>query len=208
MSPRDHGGGRAMSPLIGEYISIIRQMRLEDAMELAEAGIPWRAITQVCPAPARISFDGSGGRFQIDPTGRWAWVFPACAVDESSPYLIEDPDPDAVIAEGDVVDLIAVDPDTPECWSLRTGAAVVLGAVEDQIFLPHPVPVWRTPVAWLRAECHGLVLLTDDPSEAGRILRQIDAIIPEDAAHGVQLQRWLTTPLRVSTRIITEGLAA
>ena len=46
--------------------------------------------------------------------------------------------------------------------------------------MPEPVPVWRSPLAWVRNDCRGLVLLTRERSEQYRALTVCDAIVAED----------------------------
>jgi hypothetical protein len=74
---------------------------------------------------------------------------------------------------------------------LRIGHAVVLGAVEPQHLEPARVPVWGDIGDWLRAGCSGLVLLTADCHQRGRILRRIESI---EAAQPAQVKAWLALP--------------
>ena len=58
-------------------------------------------------------------------------------------------------------------------FALRTGLGSVLGVVRPQYCDPETVPVHRGVLGWLRARCRGIMILTSDRVEAGRILRQI-----------------------------------
>jgi hypothetical protein len=176
--------------LIGEYLAAMRAMTLEDAKALEAQGIPFRAIATVCPAPTRIRFtDATGNRYAPDPSGSPAYVFPVTVVDPESPHLIEDPQPEIAVAVGPIIDLVAISPGNPACWALRIGAAEVIGAVEPQYALfCDPVRVHCSVVGWLRAECQGVVILTQCPDKAAHILREINCIHAEDAKHKVELQ--------------------
>jgi len=48
--------------ILGEYVSLMRRVTLDDARKLMRYGVPIQAITLVCPAPARIALDRSGER--------------------------------------------------------------------------------------------------------------------------------------------------
>jgi hypothetical protein len=187
--------------LVGEYIGALRRMTLDDARALMAEGVPLRAITLVCPVPARVTVES--GLFWPDPDGRPAWVVPAAAVDPADPERIETDDPANAISLGPIVDLVAFSPAAPGRWALRHGSAAVLGAIGPQCLDPPPVRVHRDVSAWLRAACEGLVLLTRDACEAGRILRQIETIEAEDRAHAAELRRQIERPPHISTRIVT-----
>src|SRR5215469_18982285 len=111
----------------------MRRMTLDYVRELLAAGIPIEAIGAVCPAPTTIKFKGR--RYWPDPAGGPAYVFPATAVEPGQPYLLEADDPVWTVAAGPIVDLVAFSPFGPNRWALRTGAAIVLGAIEPQLGL-------------------------------------------------------------------------
>jgi len=180
-----------------EYLEQMRRMTLDDARELLALGVPIEAIGAVCPAPARIR--RIGRRYKPDAAGGSAYVFPATATEPGQPYLIEADDPVWTIAAGPVVDLVAFSPFGPNLWALRTGEAIVLGAIEPQGGLfTEPVPVHRDVLSWLRFGCRGIVLLTQDPHERGHILRQITTPECEDAEHAAEIDHLMTFafPLR------------
>jgi hypothetical protein len=121
------------------------------------------------------------------------------AADPERPDRTEADDPRDVISTGWLVDLVAVSIKGPNRWALRTGAASVLGAVECQLGLfADPVPVHRDVLSWLRCGCRGIVILTQDPFQAGRILRQLTAPECEDTDHKAEIDRLMTMafPLR------------
>ena len=67
----------------------------------------------------------------------------------------------------------------------------MLGAVEPQYCEPARVKVWSDIGDWLREGCHGIVLLTPDDHQRGRILRRIESI---EAAQPAQVKAWLALP--------------
>jgi hypothetical protein len=180
--------------ILAEYISLMGRTTLDDARALMQHGVPIRAITAVCPAPARITLDRAGERYWLEDAGKPAWIMPVCCADPADPEAIETSDPVAAISTGPVTDLIAFHPEAARRSALRHGNASVLGAIEPQFLDPGPVTVHRCVVDWLRAGCRGIVLLTRDPIEAARILRQCTAIEAEDEAHAAALRRLLKPP--------------
>ena len=180
--------------ILGEYVSLMRRVTLDDARKLMRYGVPIQAITLVCPAPARIALDRSGERYWLDDAGWSAWVLPVCCADHEDPESLEVPDPLTVVSTGAVIDLLAFHPDYPRRWPFRLGNAAVLGAIEPQYLDPGPATVHRDVTDWLRSGCGGIVLLTRDPVETGRILRQGAAIEAEDQVHAAELRRVLVPP--------------
>jgi hypothetical protein len=87
-------------------------------------------------------------------------------------------------------------PAAPDRWALRRGIASWLGACEPQYLDPDPVPVWRTPLGWLRAGCRGLVLLTEDKTDRYRCLSMLGSIVAEDQAHTADCGARSSGPLR------------
>jgi hypothetical protein len=187
--------------LVAEYIRRMRAMTLDDARELMALGLPIRAITTVCPAPCSIRFtDAACLLYEPDCTGELAYIFPATTVDPEWPEQLEDIEPREVVSAGAVVDLVACHPQSPR-HALRAGQALTLGAIDLQSWHPDPVRVHRTVNAWLRAGCTGIVLLTRDPYEASRVLREIHTIEAEDRQHARELKRLLRTPPPIHTQI-------
>src|SRR5262249_3284897 len=157
----------------------MRNAPFANAQRLLAAGIPLEAISLVCPVETRISLNKNGNRFAPDATGCAAWIIPVAVPDPWREDVIEAIDPKAVVASGVIVDLLAFS-FAHQRHALRLGQAVVLGAIEPEYCEPDRVPVHRTAIGWLRAACVGIVLLTKDQFEAGRILRQIDRPLAED----------------------------
>jgi hypothetical protein len=160
--------------------------------ELTEHGVPVPLIANyglVGAAPIRVD---KSGLYEPAPDGRLAYITPVRIDNELTPEA-EQPLSCARIL-GHLVDLLAWHPRHPTRWALRTGAATWLGCIGPQYMEPDPVAVRRTPLAWLQAECDGLVILSNEPADAYRLLcglRQIDA---EDAEHATELRRLVRQP--------------
>ena len=121
------------------------------------------------------------GRFEFVEGGLTAIILPAY---DTIPGLV------GTRAERHVEelrDLVAVDLNHPDCFWRRRGEALVLGnaflEISDQE--GEPVPVFKTPLSWLRAAGRGLVLL--DWDWAREVLTGLD-LVAEDLALGEQLE--------------------
>jgi len=185
--------------LVYEYSAALWRMTHDDARKLIARAVPWRAIRLVCPVPTLIALDDARELYEPDSTGRAAWVLPVCAIDPAYPERIETAEPEAVVSRGATVDLIAFAPEAPGRWALRLGEAPVLGAIEPQYLDPPPVPVHRDVTDWLRAGCGGIMLLTRDPCEAGRILRQCKTVEAQDRMHAAELRHLIERPAYINT---------
>lgn len=99
---------------------------------------------------------------------------------------------------GELVDLCAMRSADPAGWLLRTGYGWALGL--ERGLEPHswgdPVPVWLTPLSWLRAGCAGLVVLDWDAPEV-RYLAGLPNLVCETAAQASRLREALTVPVRL-----------
>jgi len=126
-----------------------------------------------------------------DPHGSPALITPVCT---HYPDTAETPRPDVYPFIGNLADLVAWDPRTPESWALRAGAATWLGAIPTQYCGPEPVRVWRSPLNWFRARCEGLVVLTQERLEIFRLLAGCAALLAEDEDHAVELREILDQP--------------
>lgn len=128
-------------------------------------GTPW-AI-----GAARVVIE-PGGLYVPNPIGSYSYILPC-------------------IGAGGLIDLACWIPATGEIAS-RLGVAAMLGqrqaeeAVDD--VTAHPVPVWRSPLSWLRAARTGIVVV--DAVRAGHLLSGL-VLLAEDAAHADDLRRRL-----------------
>jgi hypothetical protein len=192
--------------LVNEYLALRSRTGDVALRRLAEHGIPAQSINLVGPVPLRIALQhdrhATAELYQPDPGGRLAWVLPVRTADSEWPgEWIETAYPEDVISQGPILDLIAFSPAAPGRYALRVGAAAVLGAIEPQYLAPPPVPVHRDVMTWLRNCCRGIMLLTRDPSEAGRILRHCNVVEAEDADHEAELRRLVMLPPYVNTTV-------
>jgi len=173
--------------LVAEYRAALRSTQLDDLHPLLAAGISPETIAAVVPASTRIAVAGS--TYQPDPDGGSAYLLP---VRVDNPLSPEAGDPSETVRAGPIVDLLAMHPAQPGRWALRCDAAEWLGTIEPQYLDPSPVPVWRSPLAWLRADCRGLVLLSRDRRDQYRILAGcLGGILAEDPRHAMELRRVL-----------------
>jgi hypothetical protein len=177
-----------------EYISAMRRAPFRKVHELLSSRVPIEAIARACPVPTRIELKEDGNRYEPDPDGRPAWIVPVTAVDPEVPDLIESTDPDAVISGSNIIDIVAFSLAHNE-FALRTGLGSVLGVVEPQYCDPERVSVHRGVLGWLRANCRGIMILTSDRVEAGRILRQIARLrsAEDDEEHADEIEALLQT---------------
>ena len=183
--------------LLLEYGSALWRTMAEDVQPLRAAGITETMLRLLPVALDRITVRGQ--LYEPDPDGGFAYIL---AVRADNPATPKTPDPETVIADGDMVDLIAFHPAYPRRWALRVGAAEWLGAVEPQYMQPAPVRIWRSPLAWLRAGCRGLVLLSNDRRDQYRHLASLGSIIAEDAHHAAELQQLLEHPWPTPTVLV------
>jgi hypothetical protein len=112
-------------------------------------------------------------------------------VDPERPEEIEATDPLDVVQCGPIVDLVAFHPGHRNRFARRTGNAVVLGAVAPQLLGPDRVAVWSDVGDWLCGSCRGIVLLTTDCHQKGRILRRLASI---EAQQPDQVSAWISLP--------------
>jgi hypothetical protein len=106
-------------------------------------------------------------------------------VNESNAFTI------GVLGLGGLIDIVAWDPNTDR-HAPWLGRAFALG--EKQIWQPNlsgdPLPIWRSPMGWLRSGRMGLVILRR--SAAPFYLRDTVAVSGEDPCHCADIKRMLT----------------
>ena len=123
------------------------------------------------------------------------------------------------IGWSEVVDLVVFRLDTPERWWVRTGYAKALGLDDAAIVraatpiwrlpgdpLPPSLPVFATPLSWLRNDAAGVVILHEKWAEY--VLGGIDAIIAEDSNHARHLHAALLRCSGPKVRLRREHAAA
>ncbi len=120
-------------------------------------------------------------RFEFTEDGRSAIIIPAY---NTIPGNL-DANAERYVAE--LVDLVAVDVDQPDHFWRRRREALVLGAAYLEIARQEgePVPVFKTPLSWLRSGGAGVVVL--DWDWACDLLLGFD-LIAEDLELGAQLE--------------------
>lgn len=129
---------------------------------------------------ARVTVEGP--LWRPDPAGSPAVVIPIRGASHVSD------DPCASLWYGQAHDAVAFDPRRPTRWAVLSGSAPALGVVIDPAVDPAPIPIWRTPLAWLQADGRGLCLLGADLRERQRIILRLSALIAEDQAHADELR--------------------
>ncbi len=143
--------------------------------------------------------------YQPTPHGEPALII-ACRGDPSG-----DPEcdhPFAMVTGGPLLDLITVPFKRPQSWAARIGSATFLGACEPQFVSPPPVPIWRSPINWVRSGCEGICLLTDDAREKQAILLRFRSIAAEDVKHGEELRKIAARPWVVPRIVVPRQKAA
>ncbi len=107
---------------------------------------------------------------------------------------------------GVVIDLVAFRADQPSRWWQRTGTATALGeqAVEQADWPEEPLSVYPDPLAWLRAECRGAVIL--EPAAAGWVLAGLKTVITRgpDLKIALDVERWLRQPTKLPEIRVSE----
>jgi len=140
-----------------------------DALSL---GSPWHILVD------RVVFDGSG-----------TFHFSRDAGDDRAEHVFTI----AVIGLGvGIVDICAWHREADR-FALWLGAGYALG--QTQVELPHlePLPIWRSPLAWLRAGRRGIVILRPEIAWS----RLIDVpVLAETIDHGRELKRLLAPPFK------------
>lgn len=184
--------------LAAEHRAALLATRREHLRPLLAAGVSPEAIAAATPAIARITV--AGDIYQPDRAGGIAFLVP---VRLDHPVTPEAADPAETVRAGAIVDLLAFHPTHPHCWALRCDAGEWLGAIEPQYLNPPPVPVWRSPLAWLRAGCRGLVILSTASADRYRVLAGCrGGVVAEDAGHAAELRATLTRPWPIPRIIV------
>lgn len=111
-------------------------------------------------------------------------------------YWADIPTEEAPVDDGDLIDLLAFNPNEPDRWWLRRGDGILLGAgALDHLYLGAELQVCQTPLKWLLDYCEGCVAL-DWPRAADR-LRSIETLAIKDISFAEEVRRYLQKPLLV-----------
>ena len=103
-----------------------------------------------------------------------------------------------------ITDLIAWFPADPSRWFLRLGTGIWLGSncVTVSHVLETPLPIRKTPLAWLAHRGHGATPL--NKSAARYDVLDIELVVA-DVEHGNKLEAWLTVPAVRPTILIARA---
>jgi hypothetical protein len=186
----------------------IRRVREPQKAALLSAGVPPKLILLGFVGAARVVFEGA--TYHESEDGEAAFLVPV-RVDPDNPNSFETEDPAGAVWLGDVIDVVAFAAKNPNRWATQRDSAVVLGAIEPQLLSPVAVPIWRTPLNWLRASAVGLCPLTRHRGETQQILLTCRSILGEDAGHARELKRITGRPYpipKISIAPATRAVAA
>lgn len=177
--------------LLAEMRAARKALSAEHRAELLSAGIPLD-IVRLYPLIGAELVLVKAGMYRPDPDGLPAFITPVLVDNAASPEAAHP----LVYARhlGECVDLVAWHPAHPDLWALRLGVATWLGCIEPQYCDPDPVAMRRSPLAWLRAGCDGLVILSRHPPDAYRILTDCQSIVAEDETHAAELRKLVRQP--------------
>jgi hypothetical protein len=173
--------------------SAIAAITAADVRELTQYGVPPAAIEifQLIGID-RVSHLVDCDIYEPDPDGAWAFITPVLVQDPVRP---ESMCPEAYVRFGDIVDLVAWDPARPRQWALRAAQADWIGLIPPQYLSPDAVPVRRSVLDWLKADCSGIAILSRDQAAAYRLLMSFPGGIEvEDDDHLFELEQILARP--------------
>jgi hypothetical protein len=137
-------------------------------------GVPANVLaSEDAPVFARVWFD-EDGLFEMDPEGEGSLIFLARE------------------AGGPPMDLIAWQPKT-ERLATWLGRAAILGSpYAPRLRADRALPVWRSPLGWLKASRSGVCIVHDERSAL--LLEGLGPLLAEDVEHGLALSVSLAIP--------------
>ena len=187
--------GRFLSQigLVGEHWAAVRHLWLGDSDLDPGADIRSNLPDEFwldCGMPGLATVSKFADRFEFAAEGRPAIIVPCY---DTIPDLLG---ADAERHVEHLIDLVAVDVDQPDRFWCRRGEALVLGSAYLEIAGQEgePVPVFRNPLAWLKAGGEGVVVL--DWAWAWDLLLGFD-LIAEDLELAEKLEATLKPPIWV-----------
>ncbi|HVM79909.1 MAG TPA: hypothetical protein VMU06_12885 [Stellaceae bacterium] len=188
--------------LLREFASAQCALDTKNRAELHAIGIPDIILARGLVGIARVEVSLDGKRYEPADEGHELFITPArVGLDPSTP---EATNHETVPQDGRLVDLVAWSPHYPGRWATRTGLAAWLGAIEPQFVIPPAVPIFRSPLSWLRAGAKGLCILDTNPPDIYRVLTVCQQIEAEDRAHAQQLRRILEHPFKPPTVLVAQ----
>jgi hypothetical protein len=197
-----HGGEMSERDLVAEFGTAASALlgAPGEAARLLGLGVQAYAIDPDILGVATISLSADGRLYWPDPESDDQCFIVAVRGDPAGPESV---DPIDTIRTGELVDLLAIHPDYPDRWASRLDCATWLGSIAPQRFDPEPVPIHRSPLAWLRGGCRGLCLLGSD-IEARQLLLGLHAIEVASEVDARVLQRQLETPPALPRILVAE----
>lgn len=146
---------------------------------LAREGLDLRLIQALAGSLvlAKCTFTPAPRRFRLDAAGELSAIVEAIEIEAGERWL---------------VDLVAWPIARPAEFASVDGRAVLLGGDEvdnpASYFGGRPLPVHRTPTAWLRAGCRGVVPLDENRAWI-RLAGALGRLAAEDEEHARELAR-------------------
>lgn len=158
-------------------------LRLINMLAIDELSVSGLRQHGVCPAAVadqdvaigalRVRFDDQAELFTQD--------------DDGTPAIVIVPPSD-----NPTDDVVAFDPSTPERFACFTGRMFALGdhRIDNpaSYFAVGALPLYRTPLDWLRAECQGVCLVDRRPAAIRARLAAVARVIVGDFEHGRELR--------------------
>lgn len=99
---------------------------------------------------------------------------------------------------GDILDIVACDAKLSRVRGVFTAAADALGTIDEAA----PVRVVRTPLAWLRRVCDGVLPLGTAAQQQATLRACAGGIVCDDVEHGEAVQRLIRRPLPELPRVM------
>jgi hypothetical protein len=156
-------------------------LRPREVGELERMGIPADVLAGPVPVKAgHVVFDGLGFEFEQHRRDGMEGV-------RAFLFLITD-------VHGVARDVVAWAPQLNllSTWLRRAWALGEEVTYQPRLSAQCELPVWRSPVGWLRSKRKGLCLVR--PKAAAHYLDCAGPLLAEDAAHGAELKQLLTRP--------------
>ncbi len=152
--------------------------KISDFQWMINVGVSARSImTPWAVAVDEVIFDGYHFEFARDCDGEGNRAF--------------------TILCGDPLDAIDIVAWTPKANRMASWRGMAFALNQDEIFAPRldadPIPIWRSPLFWLRSDRQGVVPLLQPPALRHRWnnLDHLPGLLVEDVGHGDEIARAL-----------------